>query len=636
MKNRDKLKQVTTQVPSKSTAASETDPLLAGDNTHTLQKTKPSITQARRRHTSKSPDTTGMRTGNTVTTNNNNSNNNFTTTGSITNDGNGSIAGNSYNTSNTNRSSSVVSNTNIFSAYHQQHRRQSQSNNHNYGLNSAGTFDSSLAGGGGGGDGQSTVAGSTVQHTVVSSSNAHAHAQQQSLHRSYARDDGSALGGGSTVQYNANYSVRSEPSLATTRQSYQQNNQGQQQRRQSVGSQSNQQQPVSPNRLRLIGESDLPQEVYIVRKNALRVMEPLTSTWIVMSLGMSMTVALAVARILHLLPTMPYWIILAPSWFSHLVLFFLHLQSAKALSLFISDANENRQRPDSTDHLDRTEYLPLLQRSLKFGLKTGTLSSLLLIFEILIFAHLSQGSVSLMTCFFPVWILVVGGILDGVICKTQNLLRLLCWVLAFISMTMVVLKLDYGFNYTWQSVLTPLAMLLTLAGGSLVYVLYGNQLGYFQLTENQFTAGILYCIAIFMMVCLVAVFSEIIPGMDPDFQTRMFVAILAPLVVALVGLGAWGVSKDEYKRLLLLGGQQSIHPMRLQLEPAGWTCVESRGVALFPMFGEVSYEPLDSKQSTDFEMCVCCACYPKEEKDEDVLRYEYPEVVRGVSVAVPA
>uniref|UniRef100_A0A7S2PMQ0 Uncharacterized protein n=1 Tax=Leptocylindrus danicus TaxID=163516 RepID=A0A7S2PMQ0_9STRA len=242
----------------------------------------------------------------------------------------------------------------------------------------------------------------------------------------------------------------------------------------------------------------------------------------------------------------------------------------------------------------------------------------------------------MMTCFFPVWILVVGGILDGVICKTQNLLRLLCWVLAFISMAMLVLKLDYGFNYTWQSALTPLAMLLTLAGGSLIYVLYGNQLGYFQLTENQFTAGILYCIAIFMMVCLVAVLSEIIPGMEPDFQTRMFVAILAPLVVALVGLGAWGVSKDEYKRLLLLGGQQSIHPMRLRLEPAGWTCVESRGVALFPMFGEVSYEPLDSKQSTDFEMCVCCACYPSEEKDEDEFRYEYPEVVPGVVGAVPA
>lgn len=349
-----------------------------------------------------------------------------------------------------------------------------------------------------------------------------------------------------------------------------------------------------------------------------------------------MTVALAVARILHLLPTIPFWIILTPSWFSHLVLFFLHIQSAKALSQFISDANENRQRPDSTDHLDRTEYLPLLQRSLKFGLKTGTLSSLLLIFELLMYAHLSRGSVSLATCLFPVWILVVGGILDGVICKTQNILRLICWVLAFISMTMLVLKIDYGFNYTFQSVLTPLAMLLTLAGGSLIYILYGNQLGYFQLTENQFTAGILYCIAIFMMVCLVVVLSEIIPGMEPDFQTRMFVAILAPLVVALVGLGAWGVSKDEYKRLLLLGGQQSIHPMKLRLEPAGWTCVESRGVALFPMFGEVSYEPLDSKQSTDFEMCVCCACYPTEEKDEDELRYEYPGQVPAVAGGITA
>ena len=405
--------------------------------------------------------------------------------------------------------------------------------------------------------------------------------------------------------------------------------------------QRNHQDSVTPNRLRLLGEADLPHEVYSVRKRALTVMEPLMNTWLIISIGVSTSVGLAAARFLHLLPTLPFWIIFLPSLISHFGVLFVHIRSARNLSRFISDTNDGRQRSDSRDHLDRTEYLPLLQRSLKFGLKTGSLCFLLFIFQLLLYLHLSaeqrnksadQGTFTLNTCLLPVWILVIGGICDGVVCKTQSFLRLVCWSMAFASMSMLVLKLDYGFDeYTWTTILFPVAIILLISGGSLIYVLYGHQLGYFQLTENQYMAGIMYCISIFMMLCLCVVLSEVIPGMIPDMQTRLFVVILAPLVVGLIGLGAWGVSKDEYKRMLLLGGQQSVHPMRLRLEPAGWTCVESRGVALFPMFGEVSYEPLDYDKTESIEMCICCSvcqCYPFEEKDRNEVaqRYQSPQM----------
>jgi len=59
------------------------------------------------------------------------------------------------------------------------------------------------------------------------------------------------------------------------------------------------------------------------------------------------------------------------------------------------------------------------------------------------------------------------------------------------------------------------------------------------------------------------------------------------MVVCLVGMGAWAVSRDEFARLLLYGGQAAVHPMRLRLEAKGWTSVESNGVTTIPMFGEV-------------------------------------------------
>jgi len=377
---------------------------------------------------------------------------------------------------------------------------------------------------------------------------------------------------------------------------------------------------ANPLQNRLLDEMDVPYEIFAVRKSALKVLEPLTHTWVLMSMGFAITSGLMISRILHILPTLPYWIIFTPSWISHFLLLLSHLKAGRALSTFITEANENRQRPDSTDHIDRTEYLPLLQRSLKFGLKTGTLCFLFLLFEILLYLNLTKQSVSIASVMIPVWIVVVGGILDAIICKTQNLFKLMSWILAFVTMLMVVLKEDYGFtDIEWTTIGFPLGLLLTAALSSLIYVLYGHHLGYFQLTEHQLSAGVLYSIAIFLSLCLLAVTCEAIPGMNLTYEARFFIVILAPLTAGMVGLGAWGVSRDEYQRLLLLGGQQSVLPMRLKLEPAGWTCVESRGISTFPMFGEVCYEPLDSKEES-IEMCLCCAvcsCYAYEDKEEE-------------------
>ena len=62
---------------------------------------------------------------------------------------------------------------------------------------------------------------------------------------------------------------------------------------------------------------------------------------------------------------------------------------------------------------------------------------------------------------------------------------------------------------------------------------------------------------------------------------------LAPFVVALAGLGAYLVTRDEYDRLLRYGGQSLNTPMRLRLEENGWNSVVDNGVASIPMFGDV-------------------------------------------------
>jgi len=359
------------------------------------------------------------------------------------------------------------------------------------------------------------------------------------------------------------------------------------------------------------------EEVIAVRRSALTVFSPLTYTWLIITIGFATTVGLGMARWTKVLPDLAYWIIMLPSWLSHVGLLCCHILSAKALSVFIASANENRQRQDSTDHLDRTEYLPLLQRSLKFGLKTGLISICIFVFELLIYLRLVKGNMSLGVALTPIWIIVVCGMIDGIVCKTQHVIRVLCWALLLASMVLAVLKTDRGFDdIRWRVVICPIVAMLSISSGALIYIVYGHQVGYFRLSESQLTAGILYSMATLICILLVAAMGEVIPNINPEeADMRMFVVALAPLVMALVGMGAWAVSRDEYERLLQFGGQAAVHPMRLRLERRGWTAVETDGVTILPMFGEVSYAPLNSS-SNGIEVCACCSCYPYEEEDE--------------------
>jgi hypothetical protein len=295
------------------------------------------------------------------------------------------------------------------------------------------------------------------------------------------------------------------------------------------------------------------------------------------------------SRWTQLLPGLPYWFVLLPSWFSHVGLLWCHVRSAQALSTFIAQANENRLRPDSTDHLDRTEYLPLLQRSLKFGLKTGLLSFCIFLLEVLVYIRIANGKLPLGVCFIPIWILVVGGVLDGIICKTQSLIRLLCWILLLSTLIMATMKVDYGVReLDWRIVVAPIVAVLSMASLALMYIIYGHQVGYYRLTESQLTAGILYSMAAAITIVLVIVLAEVMPLSRPvEIETRVFVVILAPLVFCLTGMGAYAVSRDEFGRLLLYGGQTAVHPMRLKWESKGWTSVPTRGIVIIPMFGEV-------------------------------------------------
>lgn len=339
-----------------------------------------------------------------------------------------------------------------------------------------------------------------------------------------------------------------------------------------------------------------------------------------------MTVLFGMAKWSRLLPMIPFWFIVLPCWSSHVGLLWLHILSARALSAFIAEANDSRQRPDSRDHLNRTEYLPLLQRSLKFGLKTGLLSFCMFLFEILIYVRVARGSISLTVAFIPLWLLVLGGILDGLICKSQHFLRVLCWILTFLAMILTVLKVDYGFDgIRWRVVGSPIITVLSISSASLIYIVYGHQIGYYRLTEAQLTAGNLYSLAALICIVLIIMIGEVIPLSRPvEVETRLFVVILAPLVVCLVGMGAWVISRDEFGRLLLYGGQSAVHPMKLRWEAKGWTSVQGRGVTIIPMFGEVSFQPLEKRTpaQASMELLTCCArctgrCYPSEDDDEE-------------------
>lgn len=360
---------------------------------------------------------------------------------------------------------------------------------------------------------------------------------------------------------------------------------------------------------------DVPAEIYAVRRAALTVLHPLTHTWLVITIGFSTAAAFGMARFSRLLPSITYFTIFMPAWLSHLGLLCCHILSARALSFFISDANDNRQRPNTTDHLDRTEYLPLLQRSLKFGLKTGILSFFLFIFEVLLYRWLAHGHRSLTRAMSPIWIIVAGGILDGIICKTQNFVRLFAWLSFSLSLMLLCLRFDLSmFEISWTIILFPLLILLCVLFVSLVYIVNGHRIGYFRLTESQVAASVLYTMGSASCFVLAFTLSQLEYINNIDKLSRVLISGITPLSIALVGLGAWAVSRDEFEKLLEHGGQSAVHPKKLKLEAKGWTSVDSKGVSVLPFLGEVSYVPLDASYKANFWLCPCFVLYPYEEE----------------------
>lgn len=384
----------------------------------------------------------------------------------------------------------------------------------------------------------------------------------------------------------------------------------------------------------------LMNDVRSVRRAALTVMSPLVYTWLVISAAASIFLLLLLCNLLDFMP-LSYAMVLLPLWLAHGALFFCHILSARALSRFIARANENRQRMDASDHIDRTEYLPLLQRALKFGLKTAFLSLCMLIFEILMYIKIEEeldnnsGSrrISLASALVPIWPIVLGLLIDGIICKTQHILRVFVWVLLASSMILATLKVDYDATFvSWGLVLLPLLGVILVCVLALSYIVYGHRVGYFRLTSSQLVAGWLYSISAGIALILLVFLVEADGRSDGDNllewnrTVRLFIISAAPVSVSMFGVGAWAVAKDEFNRLLTLGGQAAVIPMKLKLEPHGWTSVKSVGVAMIPMFGEVSFEPLDSSKA-DLEMCgACCACYPYDDEEEVV-----PEISTQIS-----
>ena len=269
----------------------------------------------------------------------------------------------------------------------------------------------------------------------------------------------------------------------------------------------------------------------------------------------------------------------------------MHIASARALSKFISEANETRQRQESTDHLDRVEYLPLLQRSLKFGLKTGVLCFILFIFEILLYVRLNDpGSISLAETYIPLWIVTIVFIGNGIVCKSQHFVHSLIWMFGFTAMLLSVLRIDLGLYDAIQTshIIMVVLGMLGLISGTLIYIVHGHQIGYYKLTESQLTAGVFYSTSSFLAILLVAIMGDAVALPELiQLDLLLVIIILAPIVVALAGFGAYLVTRDEFDRLLKYGGQSAVMPMRLRLETDGWTSVVSRGAVTIPMFGDV-------------------------------------------------
>jgi hypothetical protein len=312
---------------------------------------------------------------------------------------------------------------------------------------------------------------------------------------------------------------------------------------------------------------------------------------LILTPGFSIAATLGVLKWTDKVGSLPYWAIFLPAWISHVGIVAMHVQSARALSKFISDANDNRQRQDSTDHLDRVEYLPLLQRSLKFGLKTGILCFVVFIFEILLYLRLIRpSSISLGETYIPLWILTIIFIANGIVCKSQHYLQSLVWALFFTAMLLSVLLADYGMedSISVNHIILVIIAILVIVGGVLIYIVYGHQIGFYKLTEAQLTASVFYSASSFLAIIFVAIMGDAVSLPDLiRLDLLLVIVLLAPIVVALVGFGAYFVSRDEFERLLKYGGQSAVLPMKLKLETNGWTSVLSKGAVTIPMLGDV-------------------------------------------------
>ena len=234
-----------------------------------------------------------------------------------------------------------------------------------------------------------------------------------------------------------------------------------------------------------------------------------TDFQLILTVGMSVSIALGTARWTQKIENCPFWVIFLPAWLSHLGLLIMHASSARALSNFIGEANDNRRREDSTDHLDRVEYLPLLQKSLKIGLRTAVLCLTLLVFEILLFIRLEFPSrISLGATYTPLWIVTTVYILNGILCKSQSILYSAVWVLIFASMLMSTLRIDLNVYSVEPYIAIAVLAMLGVVSGCLIYIVHGHQVGYFKLTDAQLTAGVFYATSSFLAILVVSIMAD--------------------------------------------------------------------------------------------------------------------------------
>ncbi|KAL3912149.1 MAG: hypothetical protein SGILL_006998, partial [Bacillariaceae sp.] len=110
--------------------------------------------------------------------------------------------------------------------------------------------------------------------------------------------------------------------------------------------------------------------------------------------------------------------------------------------------------------------------------------------------------------------------------------------MVFVSMLLVCIKVDESNDsIRWRMIVSPIVAVLSIASATLIYIVYGHQVGYYRLTESQLTAGNLYSLAALISIVLVVVIGEVIPLNRPvEIETRVFVVLMAPLVVVLVGM----------------------------------------------------------------------------------------------------